>query len=137
MVHVVKEMERQNFNIPLLIGGATTSKTHTAVKVEPHYTKGLAHHVLDASRAVAVASSLLSADKKVKADYIKSIRTDYEQVRVLRGNRKSSKKYLSLKQARQNKTKVDWAAFTPTKPTFLGVKTFENYDLAELRRYID
>lgn len=137
MVHVAKEMERQNFNIPLLIGGATTSKTHTAVKVEPHYTKGLAHHVLDASRAVAVASSLLSADKKVQAEYVQSIRTDYEQVRVLRGNRKSSKKYLSLKQARQNKTKVDWSAFTPVKPTFLGVKTFENYDLAELRRYID
>jgi 5-methyltetrahydrofolate--homocysteine methyltransferase len=137
MVHVAKEMERQNFNIPLLIGGATTSKTHTAVKVEPHYTKGLAHHVLDASRAVAVASSLLSADKQVKADYIQSIRTDYEQVRVLRGNRKSSKKYLTVNQARKNKTKVDWETFTPVKPTFLGVKKFENYDLAELRRYID
>jgi 5-methyltetrahydrofolate--homocysteine methyltransferase len=137
MVHVAKEMERQNFKIPLLIGGATTSKTHTAVKVEPHYTKGLAHHVLDASRAVAVASSLLSADKKVQSDYIQSIRTDYEQVRVLRGNRKSSKKYLTVNQSRKNKTKVDWAAFTPTKPTFLGLKTFENYDLAELRRYID
>jgi 5-methyltetrahydrofolate--homocysteine methyltransferase len=137
MVHVAKEMERQNFTIPLLIGGATTSKTHTAVKVEPYYTKGLAHHVLDASRAVAVASSLLSADKKVKADYVQSIRTDYEQVRVLRGNRKSSKKYLSVNQSRKNKTKVDWSAFTPVKPTFLGLKTFENYDLAELRRYID
>ncbi len=137
MVHVAKEMERQNMHIPLLIGGATTSKTHTAVKIEPNYTRGLAHHVLDASRAVAVASSLLSADKKVKAEYIESIRKDYEQVRILRGNRKSSKKYLTLKQARQNKTPIDWAAFQPIKPTFLGIKTFENYDLAELRKYID
>ncbi len=137
MVHVAKEMERQNMHIPLLIGGATTSKTHTAVKIEPNYTRGLAHHVLDASRAVAVASSLLSADKKVKAEYIESIRKDYEQVRILRGNRKSSKKYLTLKQARQNKTPIDWATFEPVKPTFLGIKTFENYDLAELRQYID
>ena len=137
MVHMAKEMERQNFTIPLLIGGATTSKTHTAVKIEQHYTKGLAHHVLDASRAVAVASALLSEDKNVKETYIKSIRADYEQVRILRGHRKSSKKYLSLKQARLNKTKMDWTAFQSVKPTFLGVKTFENYDLGELRRYID
>ena len=137
MVHVAKEMERQNMHIPLLIGGATTSKTHTAVKIEPNYTRGLAHHVLDASRAVAVASSLLSADKKVKAEYVESIRKDYEQVRILRGNRKSSKKYLTLKQARHNKTPIDWAAFQPIKPTFIGIKTFENYDLAELRKYID
>jgi 5-methyltetrahydrofolate--homocysteine methyltransferase len=137
MVHVAKEMERQNFTIPLMIGGATTSKTHAAVKIEPNYTKGIAVHVLDASRAVAVASSLLAGDPSVKKAYIDAVRTDYEQVRVLRGNRKSSKKYLSLRQARTNKTKVDWTDYTPPKPSFLGTKVFENYDLAELRRYID
>ena len=137
MVHVAREMERQNMHIPLLIGGATTSKTHTAVKIEPNYTKGLAHHVLDASRAVAVASSLLTADATLKAEYIQSIRQDYEQVRILRGNRKSSKKYLTLRQARQNKTPIDWTNFEPIKPTFLGIKTFEDYDLNELRSYID
>ncbi len=137
MVHVAKEMERQNFTIPLMIGGATTSKTHAAVKIEPNYTKGIAVHVLDASRAVAVASSLLAGDPSVKKAYIDAVRTDYEQVRVLRGNRKSSKKYLSLRQARTNKTKVDWTDYTPPKPSFLGTKVFENYDLAELRQYID
>ena len=137
MVHVAKEMERQNFTIPLMIGGATTSKTHAAVKIEPNYTKGIAVHVLDASRAVAVASSLVSDDPSVKKAYIDNVRADYEQVRTLRGNRKSSKKYLSLRQARTNKTKVDWTDYTPPKPSFLGTKVFENYDLAELRPYID
>ena len=137
MVHVAKEMERQNFTIPLMIGGATTSKTHAAVKIEPNYTKGIAVHVLDASRAVAVASSLVSDDPSVKKAYIDNVRADYEQVRTLRGNRKSSKKYLSLRQARTNKSKVDWTDYTPPKPSFLGTKVFENYDLAELRKYID
>jgi 5-methyltetrahydrofolate--homocysteine methyltransferase len=137
MVHVAKEMERQGFTIPLLIGGATTSKTHTAVKVEPNYKRGIALHVLDASRAVSVASSLLAEDKNVTENYIADIRKDYEQVRVLRGNRTSAKKYLSLVQARKNKTQHDWANYTPPKPQFLGTKVFENYDLAELRKYID
>ena len=137
MVHVAKEMERQNFTIPLMIGGATTSKTHAAVKIEPNYTRGIAVHVLDASRAVAVASSLVSDDPSVKKAYIDNVRADYEQVRTLRGNRKSSKKYLSLRQARTNKSKVDWTDYTPPKPSFLGTKVFENYDLAELRPYID
>ena len=137
MVHVAKEMERQNMHIPLLIGGATTSKTHTAVKIEQQYKRGQVVHVLDASRAVAVASSLLAEDPSVKADYIKGVKDEYERVRVLRGDRKSSKKYLTLKQARANKTVIDWANYTPPKPTFTGIKTFENYDLAELRKYID
>jgi 5-methyltetrahydrofolate--homocysteine methyltransferase len=137
MVHVAKEMERQGFTIPLLIGGATTSKTHTAVKVEPNYKRGIALHVLDASRAVSVASSLLAEDKKVTENYISDIRKDYEKVRILRGNRTSAKKYLTLGQARKNKTQVNWANYTPPKPQFLGTKVFENYDLAELRRYID
>ena len=137
MVHVAKEMERQGFSIPLMIGGATTSKTHAAVKIEQNYKRGIAVHVLDASRAVAVASSLLADDPSVKKAYIDGIRADYEQVRILRGNRKSSKKYLTLRQARANKTKVDWTDYTPPKPTFLGTKIFDNYDLAELRPYID
>ncbi len=137
MVHVAKEMERQGFKIPLMIGGATTSKTHTAVKIEQQYKSGQVVHVLDASRSVAVASSLLSKEGTVKQDFINSIKTEYEQVRVLRGNRKSAKKYLTLNQARKNKTPIDWASYTPPKPSFLGVKTFENYDLAELRPYID
>jgi 5-methyltetrahydrofolate--homocysteine methyltransferase len=137
MVHVAKEMERQGMKIPLLIGGATTSKTHTAVKIEPNYKRGMALHVLDASRAVAVASSLLSQDKKVTENYIAEIRKDYEQVRVLRGNRKSAKKYLTLGQARKNKTALDWENFTPTKPQFLGTKVFDNYPLDELAKYID
>jgi 5-methyltetrahydrofolate--homocysteine methyltransferase len=137
MVHVAKEMERQNFTIPLMIGGATTSKTHAAVKIEPNYTKGIAVHVLDASRAVAVASSLLADDPSIKKAYIDNVRADYEQVRTLRGNRKSAKKYLSLRQSRANKSKIDWSDYTPPKPSFLGTKVFENYDLAELRPYID
>jgi 5-methyltetrahydrofolate--homocysteine methyltransferase len=137
MVYVAKEMERQNIQIPLMIGGATTSKTHTAVKIEPQYNKGVTVHVLDASRSVAVASALLSEDPKVKADFAAKLKIEYEQVRVLRGNRKSSKKYLSIKQARTNKTVLDWANHKVLKPKFLGLKTFENYDLAELSRYID
>jgi 5-methyltetrahydrofolate--homocysteine methyltransferase len=137
MVYVAKEMERQNIQIPLMIGGATTSKTHTAVKIEPQFNKGITVHVLDASRSVAVASALLNQDPKVKSDFAAKLKAEYEQVRVLRGNRKSSKKYLSLKQSRANKTVLDWANHKVLKPKFLGLKTFENYDLAELSRYID
>jgi 5-methyltetrahydrofolate--homocysteine methyltransferase len=137
MVHVAKEMERQGMKIPLMIGGATTSKTHTAVKIEQQYKGSQVVHVLDASRSVSVASSLLSKEGTVKQDFINNIKAEYEQVRVLRGNRKSSKKYLTLNQARKNKTPIDWANYTPPKPSFLGIKTFENYDLAELRKYID
>ena len=135
MVYVAKEMERQGFKIPLLIGGATTSKTHTAVKIEPQY-KGSVVHVLDASRSVAVASSLLS-DENTRTDYILNLKKEYEQLRLLRGNRKSAKKYLTLRQARANKNNLAWANYTPPKPTFLGIKVFENYDLEELCDYID
>ena len=137
MVHVAKEMERQGMKIPLMIGGATTSKTHTAVKIEPQFKGSQVVHVLDASRSVAVASSLLSKEGTVKQDFINNIKKEYEQVRVLRGNRKSAKKYLTLNQSRKNKMPMDWANYTPPKPSFLGLKTFENYDLAELRPYID
>ncbi len=136
MVHVAEEMERQGFKIPLLIGGATTSKTHTAVKIEQQYS-GAVVHVLDASRAVSVASSLLSEDKKSSKAYVDAIKKDYAQVRELRSNRKSAKRYLSLKQARQNKLKLDWANYQPVKPSFLGVKLFDNCDLETVAKYID
>ncbi len=136
MVSVAKEMERQGFKIPLLIGGATTSKTHTAVKVEPEYA-GPIVHVLDASRAVGVASNLLSSDENLRSNYILDTKTEYARVRDQRKNRKSSKKYLTIKQARENKLKIDWSKFESPTPNFLGTKVFVNYSLKELREYID
>ena len=136
MVHLGKEMERQGFKIPLLIGGATTSKTHTAVKVEPEYS-GPVVHVLDASRAVGVASTLLSKDEDLRSNYILDNKAEYARVRDMRKNRKSSKKYLTIKQARENKLKIDWANYTAPKPNFEGIKVFNNYSLTELRDYID
>ncbi len=136
MVYVAKEMERQGFKIPLLIGGATTSKTHTAVKIEPHY-RGPIVHVLDASRSVAVASALLSNDENSRSNYILNVKNEYETLRKLRGDRKSAKKYLTVKQARANKLPLEIENYTPPRPTFLGTKVFENYDLEELCEYID
>lgn len=136
MVHVAKEMERQGFKIPLMIGGATTSKTHTAVKVEQHYS-GPVVHVLDASRSVAVAGSLLNKDLDLKADFVRSVRQEYEKIRVQRGNRQSAKRYLTLKQARNNALVLDWETYTPPVPVFTGVKAFEQYDLSEIAAYID
>ena len=137
MVYVAKEMERQGFKLPLLIGGATTSKTHTAVKVEPQYTLGPVVHVLDASRSVAVVSSLLSKEEGVKSGYVSELKEEYERVRALRGNRKSNKKYITLNQARGNGIQLDWSSHTPHKPSFLGIKSFDNYSLEELSEYID
>ena len=136
MVYVAKEMQRLNIKIPLMIGGATTSKTHTAVKVEPQY-KGMTVHVLDASRSVSVASSLLSKDDDTRNNYILNIKEEYERVRKLRGNRKSSKKYLTIKKARENKLQLDWENYDPPKPTFLGTRVFDDYSLEELAEYID
>ncbi len=136
MVHVAKEMERLGFKIPLLIGGATTSKTHTAVKIEPQYSHPTVH-VLDASRAVAVAGALTGENEKAKSGFVENIKKEYVQVRELRGNRKSNKKYLSLKQARENSLRIDWKNFTPFQPAFTGVKVFKDYSLEELAAYID
>ena len=136
MVHAAKEMERQGFKIPLLIGGATTSKTHTAVKVEPQYS-GPVVHVLDASRAVGVSSNLLSEDKNTSSNYILDLKKEYQQVREMRAGRKSSKKYLTIKQARANKLQLDWTNYEPKQPNFIGTKVFENYSLEELSQYID
>ncbi len=136
MVHVAKEMERQGFKIPLLIGGATTSKTHTAVKVEPQYS-GPIVHVLDASRAVGVTSNLLSEDDDLRSNFILDTKSEYGRVREQRKNRKSSKKYLTINQARQNKLKIDWDNYEAPKPNLVGRRVFKNYDLKELREYID
>ncbi|MCR9100114.1 MAG: methionine synthase [bacterium] len=136
MVHVAKEMERQGFTVPLLIGGATTSKTHTAVKVEPQYS-GPVVHVLDASRSVSVVSSLLNENESQRSNYVLDIRKDYERVRELRGNRKSNKKYHTLKKARAHRLELDWAATPAVKPAQPGVQVISDYDLEELTEYID
>ena len=136
MVYAAKEMERRGFKIPLLIGGATTSKTHTAVKIEQQYS-GPVIHVLDASRSVAVASSLLSDDESARGDYILDTKKAYEQIRKMRGNRQSSKKYLTLKQAQKNKIPVNWAQHVPLVPKSLGIHTFDPHPLEELTAYID
>ncbi|MEL7021092.1 MAG: vitamin B12 dependent-methionine synthase activation domain-containing protein, partial [Bacteroidota bacterium] len=136
MVTVAKEMERAGMKIPLLIGGATTSKTHTAVKVEPHYS-GPVVHVLDASRSVAVASSLLSQEQDTASNFILDIKADYKRVRELRGNRRSNKKYRTIKQARENKISIDWSNYQAHQPNFIGVKTFEDYSLEAISEYID
>jgi 5-methyltetrahydrofolate--homocysteine methyltransferase len=134
MVHVAKEMEREGFTIPLLIGGATTSKVHTAVKIEQNYTKGQTVYVLDASRSVTVVSSLLSEERD---HFIADVKADFETVRKNYSSKKDFKVYLSLEDARKNKFKIDWKKNPPAKPKFVGVKEFSNYDLSELRNYID
>jgi 5-methyltetrahydrofolate--homocysteine methyltransferase len=136
MGHVAKEMERQGFSVPLLIGGATTSKVHTAVKIEPQYSHPVVH-VLDASRAVGVVSNLLSKEPGVKEAFFSNLRQEYEAVRVRRANQQSAKEYLSLEAARANKFQTDWDNHHPAKPNFTGIRVFENYDLNELSEYID
>ncbi|MCL7997118.1 methionine synthase [Brucella sp. 21LCYQ03] len=135
MVHVAAEMEREGFNVPLLIGGATTSRVHTAVKIHPRYEQGQAVYVIDASRAVGVVSNLLSPENK--GAYVEGIRAEYAKVAAAHARSEAEKKRLPLARARENAHKLDWDAYSPPKPTFLGTKTFANYDLAEIARYID
>ena len=135
MCHVASEMERQGFSIPLLIGGATTSRVHTAVKIDPNYRRGQTVYVTDASRAVGVASNLLS--KTANIDFVANIRLEYEEIARKHAAQRAPGRRLSLTEARANKLKFDWSKYTPPMPTFLGVRSFENYDLAELVRYID
>ncbi len=135
MVHVAAEMEREGFNIPLLIGGATTSRVHTAVKIHPGYNKGQTIYVTDASRAVGVVSALLSPENR--QGYIDDIRAEYAKVAAAHARSEAEKVRLPLSRARENAQKVDWAAYKPTRPGFLGTKVFEDYDLAELAKYID
>jgi len=133
MAHVSKEMERQGFTLPLLIGGATTSRVHTAVKIAPHYNQPVIY-VPDASRAVGVASQLMSETQR--EPYLAELRADYDRVREQHAGKKGPT-LITLAQARANKSQVDWNAYTPPKPKFLGRKIFRNYDLAELAEYID
>ena len=132
MVFVAKEMQRQGFTIPLMIGGATTSRAHTAVKIEPHY-QGPTVYVTDASRGVGVASNLLSAD--LKDDFILGIREEYEEVRERHKGREAKTKQHSLQEARQNK--FNWGSYDPVKPSFLGLKVINDVPLATLAKYID
>lgn len=135
MVYVAKEMERLGFTIPLLIGGATTSKVHTAVKIEQHYTKAPVVHVLDASRSVPVSGSLLSDEKR--GEFHEEIKADYARIREQYAKRSGEKEMLTMEEARANKFKIDWKQSDLSKPNFVGVKTFEEYDLAEIAKYID
>ncbi|PLP58872.1 methionine synthase [Mesorhizobium loti] len=135
MVHVASEMEREGFDIPLLIGGATTSRVHTAVKIHPRYHKGQAVYVTDASRAVGVVSSLLSPE--MKTGYVDTIQAEYLKVTEAHERSEREKQRLPLARARANAHRVDWAGYQPPKPSFLGTRVFDNWDLAELARYID
>jgi 5-methyltetrahydrofolate--homocysteine methyltransferase len=135
MVHVASEMERQGFDIPLLIGGATTSRVHTAVKIDPNYRRGQTVYVTDASRAVGVASSLLSKDNG--GNYAATVRSEYEKIAHGHANQRSGGKRLALAEARANRARPDFAAYKPPQPHFFGARTYTGYDLGELTRYID
>jgi 5-methyltetrahydrofolate--homocysteine methyltransferase len=134
MVHVAHEMNRRGFKTPLLIGGATTSRMHTAVKIAPAYEHGVVH-VLDASRSVTVAGSLLSNEQKDA--YLGSLRVEYDKLREDFGNKKSAKQYISFGVAQQNKVPIDWNDYAPPTPAFTGTKAFIDADLAEIAEYID
>ena len=136
MCHVAAEMEREGLDIPLLIGGATTSKIHTAVKIDPNYNRNQAIHVVDASRAVGVVSKLLSDTGR--EDYVKEIHSEYKEMAERHARTQQRPKVrASLDQARANKTPIDWQNHKPVKPTFLGTRVFEDYDLGEIAGYID
>ena len=135
MVHVASEMEREGFDIPLLIGGATTSRVHTAVKIHPNYSKGQTVYVTDASRAVGVVSSLLSPD--TKDAYVQTIQAEYRKVADAHARSEADKQRLPLEKARANRLKIDWASYQPPRPTFTGARVFRSYDVAELVPYID
>jgi 5-methyltetrahydrofolate--homocysteine methyltransferase len=133
MVHVAQEMEREKFELPLLIGGATTSRAHTAVKIAPHYHESTVH-VLDASRAVGVVSSLLNP--KQKALFASKTRTEYEALRKAYGDKLREKKLISLEKARANRTPIDWNNYLPPKPDFVATREISP-SIADLREYID
>ncbi len=134
MVHIAKEMKRRGMKQPLLIGGATTSRIHTAVRIAPEYDNGIVH-VLDASRSVTVAGSLLN--KELKEEFLKGINAEYIKLKENFDNKKVVKNYLPYEEAKKNKVQIDWSNYTPFKPTFTGTKVFDNFDLNELRPFID
>ncbi|MFL7034501.1 methionine synthase [Vibrio lentus] len=134
MVHVAKEMERQGFKLPLLIGGATTSKAHTAVKIEQNYSEPVVY-VNNASRAVGVCTSLLS--NELKPAFVEKLDIDYDRVRDQHNRKKPRTKPVTLERARANKVAIDWRAYTPPAPAKPGVHIFNDFDVATLRQYID
>jgi 5-methyltetrahydrofolate--homocysteine methyltransferase len=136
MCHVAAEMERQGFELPLLIGGATTSRVHTAVKIHPNYRRGQVVYVTDASRAVGVAASLMS--REARDSYIAGVRQEYARIAAAHARGEESKQRLSLKDARANALKLNWSGNdVPQPPSFLGLRVLEDYPIAELRNYID
>jgi 5-methyltetrahydrofolate--homocysteine methyltransferase len=135
MVHVAAEMERDGFDIPLLIGGATTSRVHTAVKIHPRYDRGQTVYVTDASRAVGVVGSLLSAE--MKPGYIETLKAEYRKVADAHARSEAEKQRLPITKARENAFKADWFAYKPKTPSFLGTRVWQDWDLADLARYID
>ncbi len=135
MCHVAGEMERQGFDLPLLIGGATTSKVHTAVKINPRYSRGQAIYVTDASRAVGVVSALMAPEQR--DGYMANVNEEYADMAARHARARESKQRLTLAQARANKRDFDWRDYEPPRPAFLGTRVFESYDLRELADYID
>lgn len=134
MVHVAKEMKRREMTMPLLIGGATTSRIHTAVKIEPGYDNGVIH-VADASKSVTVASTLLNQDQK--PSFLEETRKEYDKLRENFDKKKSIKRYINYEDAKKNNVAIDWEDYTIPEPTFIGTKAIDNLDLNELRSYID
>jgi len=134
MSQVAREMQRQDFHVPLMIGGATTSRAHTALRIEPHY-KSPTVWVKDASRAVGVAQSLVSKD--LVDDFMLKVRAEYAEVRERHKGRGTGKQLVPLTKARAQRYQGDWAAYTPPEPRQPGITVFDDYDLAELRRYVD
>ncbi|HMQ66736.1 MAG TPA: methionine synthase, partial [Arachnia sp.] len=135
MVHLASELERDGFDIPLLIGGATTSKVHTAVKIAPRYTKGQTVYVTDASRAVGVVGALLSPAQK--PDYVAGVRAEYADLAEKHERGERAKQRLPLAAARANALRLDWDTYAPPAPSFTGTRVLPHWDLAEIARYID
>jgi 5-methyltetrahydrofolate--homocysteine methyltransferase len=135
MVHVANEMEREGFDIPLLIGGATTSRVHTAVKIHPRYDRGQTVYVTDASRAVGVVGSLLSAE--MKPGYVETLKAEYRKVADAHARSEAEKQRFPIGKARDTAFRADWSAYQPKTPSFLGTRVWQDWDLADLARYID
>src|SRR5689334_15702938 len=135
MCHVAAEMEREGFDIPLLIGGATTSRVHTAVKIHPHYRRGQTVYVTDASRAVGVVSQLMS--QQLRGAYVGEVREEYARIAAAHARGEENKRRLSLRDARANALALDWTGYVPPKPAFTGTRVFADYPVAELIDYID
>src|SRR5690606_25916665 len=133
MTYVAAEMGKRGFKIPLMIGGATTSRIHTAVKIAPQYSQTVIH-VNDASRSVTVAGSLLGKESK---SFCEQVKAEYDKLRTDHKNRNKEKRYISIEEARKNKFPIEWGTQKIAKPTFLGTKRFVDYPLQEIAEFID